>query len=158
MSQPSATDRLVASLLATPPAVVALPPLPPESANPALDRCRAAWQQTFDEYMRKHARRDGVVSARYDANKEAGIAYCGAMPPLIGAENIRDFIACVAYGILIAAIPQDRAGQLLYAAQVAVTSAPRTPKAAQPAQPSPLPPPPPHENALSSPQNQDQLQ
>ena len=150
MSKPSATDRLVASLLATPPAVTALPPPPPESASPALDRCRAAWQQAFDAYMQKNARKQGQDSARYDANKEAALAYRGAMPPLVGAENIRDFVACVAYGMLIDAIPNDRAGQLLYAAQVAVSS---TPKAAKPATSAAHTPPPPTEIAVSPSQN-----
>jgi hypothetical protein len=53
---------------------------------------------------------------------KAGPAYCKAMPPLAGYENIRDFLACAAHGILIEAIPQQRANQLLYAAQVALAS------------------------------------
>lgn len=40
-------------------------------------------------------------------------------PPLSGADNIRDFIACVAHGMLIAAIEGPAGARLLYAAQVA---------------------------------------
>jgi hypothetical protein len=50
------------------------------------------------------------------------------MPPLAGYESIRDFIACAAHGILIDAIPQKRANQLLYAAQVALASLRYQPK------------------------------
>jgi hypothetical protein len=49
-------------------------------------------------------------------------AYRNAMPQLSGAHNIRDFIACVAHGILIRAIPASEASSLLYAAQVAQAS------------------------------------
>jgi hypothetical protein len=44
------------------------------------------------------------------------------MPPLDDHESIRSFIACVAHGILIEAIPQKRANQLLYASQVALSA------------------------------------
>jgi hypothetical protein len=41
------------------------------------------------------------------------------MPSLIGAQNIRDFVACVAHGMLLEAIEDRSGGKLLYAAQVA---------------------------------------
>jgi hypothetical protein len=44
------------------------------------------------------------------------------MPMLAGYEGIRDFVACAAHGILIGAIPPERGGQLLYAAQVALNT------------------------------------
>jgi hypothetical protein len=57
------------------------------------------------------------------------------MPPLLGAENIREFIACVAHGMLIGAIENKDATRLLYAAQVAFSAQSRaepkrTPKSA----------------------------
>jgi hypothetical protein len=61
----------------------------------------------------------------------ASEAYCNAMPMLVGYEGVRDFIACTAHGILIRAIPQDRAGQLLYAAQVALATLNHAPKPAR---------------------------
>ena len=62
------------------------------------------------------------------AVREAGPAYCRALPPLAGYESIRDFVACVAHGILINAIPEKRANQLLYAAQVALATLHHEPK------------------------------
>jgi hypothetical protein len=41
------------------------------------------------------------------------------MPQLSGQESIRDFIACVAYGMLIKTIAGPDGARLLYAAQVA---------------------------------------
>ncbi len=41
------------------------------------------------------------------------------MPPLSGEQNIRDFIACAAHGMLIDAIDPPVGARLLYAAQVA---------------------------------------
>jgi hypothetical protein len=49
------------------------------------------------------------------------------MPPLAGHDNICDFIACAAHGILIEAIPMKRANQLLYAAQIALATLNRAP-------------------------------
>ena len=54
--------------------------------------------------------------------RKASTAYCKVMPYLSDYESIRKFIACAAHGILIGAIPQKRANQLLYAAQVAHTT------------------------------------
>jgi hypothetical protein len=42
------------------------------------------------------------------------------MPAPDSLDNIRDFIACTAHGILIGAIPAERSSQLLCAAQVAL--------------------------------------
>jgi hypothetical protein len=52
------------------------------------------------------------------------------MPALVGYEGVRDFIACVAYGMLVDAISADRSGQLLYAAQIALNTLPRAPQPA----------------------------
>jgi hypothetical protein len=85
----------------------------------ALKRCCAAWKHAYDAYMEG---KDGSEFTEVFAAHDAGPAFCKAMPPLVGYENIRDFIACVAHGILINAIPEKRANQLLYAAQVALVS------------------------------------
>jgi len=81
----------------------------PKQAQAAIKRCCAAWQRTYDVYLA------GTLKDKYDkieAVQEAGRAYCKAMPPLAGYESIRDFLACAAHGILIKAIPQQRANQL----------------------------------------------
>jgi hypothetical protein len=95
-------------------------------SGPAIARCRDAWKQAYDAYMEKNARKDGAGAASY-AKDEAAAAYRAAMPQLASWLGIRDFIACVAYGLLIDAIPPDRSGQLLYAAQTALSLLPRIP-------------------------------
>jgi hypothetical protein len=47
------------------------------------------------------------------------LAYCSVMPKLSGSSNIRDFIACVAYAMMLGIIPGAEGTRLLYAAQVA---------------------------------------
>ena len=58
----------------------------------------------------------------YSAGSRAGSAYRNAMPPLDGHNNIRDFIACVAQGVLLGAIEYRQSSKLLYAAQVALSA------------------------------------
>lgn len=90
-----------------------------KQSQAAVRRCCAAWKRAYEAYLRGTDRSNRT---RIFAAHEAGPAYCRAMPPLAGYENIRDFIACAAHGILINAIPEKRANQLLYAAQIALTS------------------------------------
>jgi hypothetical protein len=97
----------------------------PKHARAAIKRCCAAWQRSYDAYLEG---KDGSGMDKVFAAHRAGPAYCKAMPPLAGYESIRDFIACAAHGILIEAIPQKRANQLLYAAQVALASLNYEPK------------------------------
>ena len=103
----------------------------PKQARAAVKRCCAAWQRVFDEYMKKNAK--GSSTDKIFAAHEAGPAYCRAMPTLAGYESIRDFLACAAHGILINAIPEKRANQLLYAAQVALATLNCEPKSRKPA-------------------------
>jgi hypothetical protein len=100
-----------------------LPALDPDpiQASAAIERCCAAWQRAYKASMKRN-------SSKAIAAYKAGPAYCKAMPPLAGRDSIRDFIACAAHGILIDAIPEKRASQLLYAAQVALASLPHEPK------------------------------
>ena len=136
-------ENVIVKLMNQPDPIAALPPAPeavPDSTAGAIARCREAWQQAHDDYLKKNRRKDGW-EAKNKAIHAAGIAYRGAMPPLAGHQGIRDFIACTAYGILMEAIPPDRGGQLLYAAQVALSVLPRTPKPAKtPAQPTEISP------------------
>ena len=80
--------------------------------NPAIARCSNAWKVTYDA---SRARGEEVPYARVLAHE----AYRTAMPPLTGARNIRDFIACTGHGMLIGAIDGSDGARLLYAAQVA---------------------------------------
>jgi hypothetical protein len=78
----------------------------------AVSRCCDAWNRSFKT---PSAKREPYGPALFDARR----AYCEAMPPLVGYQNIRDFIACVAQGILLGAISDSQSSRLLYAAQVA---------------------------------------
>jgi hypothetical protein len=107
-------------------AVNYFPPSTELSPGPGLDRttpkdairrCIAAWKRGYKASQEKWGDDgDDVFCAR-----DAGNAYCNAMPILSGPEGVRDFIACAAHGILIGAIPPERSGQVLYAAQVALS-------------------------------------
>ena len=87
----------------------------PATRNPSVERCSRAWVQ----FMCK-ARLEGLPETI--AVSQAQNAFRLAMPPLIGSRNVRHFIACTAYGMLLGAIDQKDASRLLYAAQVALAS------------------------------------
>jgi hypothetical protein len=111
-----------------PPAQTLSPGPGPRAPSPkaALRRCCTAWQRAFNAYMKKSETDDGI--AKFLAAREAGTAYCNAMPVLNGYQGVRDFLACMAHGILIGAIPKEVSGQLIYAAQVALNTLPFEPK------------------------------
>ena len=85
----------------------------------AIKRCASPFRRAYEAYLRS---KPGDEYDKTIASQRASPAYCKALPPLVGRENIRDFIACVAHGILIDAIPEKKANQLLYAAQVALAT------------------------------------
>src|ERR1700733_456792 len=60
--------------------------------------------------------------------KMANKAYREALPPLRGAENISDFIACVAHGMALGVFDTKEASKMLYAAQVAASAGSRLSK------------------------------
>jgi hypothetical protein len=91
----------------------AVPEPSPALANPAIARCAKAWEDTYSTEMEE-------TDSEYGAIQKAGEAYRATLPPLTSRDNCRDFIACVAHGILLGAIPATDAGKLLYAAQVAL--------------------------------------
>ena len=86
--------------------------LPPfDAQRAAVVRCADAWFQTY-----KATLANGESSS--EARRKANEVYRLTMPPLIGYENIRDFIACTAHGMLLGAIDSRQSTKLLYAAQV----------------------------------------
>jgi hypothetical protein len=89
----------------------------PALSNPAVSRCCKAWRKAYRAEL-------AVNGFEWDAAAKGAEAFRGAMPPLAGRENCRDFIACVAQGILLGVIPEKNGGKLLYAAQIALSSAP----------------------------------
>ncbi len=88
----------------------------PAFDNPAVARCARAFQDAYSEVLRK----SGFES---DAMKKAAEAYRTFLPPLTSRDNCRDFIACVAHGMLLGVIGENNGGKLLYAAQVAIVAA-----------------------------------
>ena len=88
---------------------------PPSTVNTAVARCTTAWNQS---YQHEFSRTRSEALAQHAARR----AFSEAMPPLIGYDNIRDFIACCAQGVLLGAIDPARSAKLLYAAQVALRS------------------------------------
>jgi hypothetical protein len=82
---------------------------------PAIENCLVVWRQVYKAKIAKN-------KSRYESADGAGNAYRNAMPPLIGFDNIRDFIACATHGLLIGAINGEDATKLLYAAQVALST------------------------------------
>lgn len=88
------------------------PDTPPQRSL-ALQRCCEARERAL-QYC--HDRRING----YDAEQIVYRAYRNNMPELSGYENIRDFIACTAYGMLLRVIDPMDGAKFLYAAQVAI--------------------------------------
>ena len=101
--------------LGTPEPPEPLDPSSPILANPAVARCHEAYNRAMKAAIEREEGRIGV-------DKAAGKAYCQAMPTLSGSENIRDFIACVAHGMVMNIITSSDGTKLLYAAQVAYST------------------------------------
>jgi hypothetical protein len=99
-------------------AVAAIPrPQPPDpnipsSENPSVLRCTLAYNATFQSAIESG-------KSNYTATQLAEKAFRRALPPLSGQQNITDFIACIAQGMLMEAISGTDGARLLYAAQVA---------------------------------------
>ena len=93
----------------------------PVASNPAILACRNAWAAAYEEVLSEG-------KSDFSAELKGREAYREAMPPLSGSRNIRNFIACAAHGLLIGAIESKHATSLLYAAQVASSTAKRAAK------------------------------
>ena len=91
------------------------PQIAPAHSNPAVARCCAPWDQV---YQQARAQGKGDTFAAMDA----GQIYRRNLPALDSLEAVRDFIACVAQGMLLGAIAGADGTRLIYAAQVADTS------------------------------------
>ena len=110
----------------------------------ALKRCRDAWQRAYNAvYAESIKGGEDEQDSIEEAQEAASMAYCSALPVLFDQDGIRNFISCVAHGVLIRAIDENVSGRLLYAAQVAITPLPRQPRESQTrkktAYPSPSP-------------------
>jgi hypothetical protein len=123
MLKKSTAERAPIHAVSRVPAATTLDPGPalaPSTPKAALRRCCSAWQRAFDAFMEK-CNGDNPVDNIFAA-KDASVAYCSAMPMLAGQDGVRDFLACVAHGILIGAIPKEKSSQLLHAARVTLAS------------------------------------
>lgn len=58
----------------------------------------------------------------------AKLGYCSLLPPVSGANSIRDFIACVTHAMALGIIPAKEGTSLLYGAQVAHMALTKRPK------------------------------
>jgi len=100
--------------------------------NRAVQLCIEAGRKAYEAARAENQSESKAGSAASDA-------YIAAIPHLSGADNIRDFIACVAYGMLKQIIFMPTATKLLYAAQVAISGVERNqspPKMAPASDPS----------------------
>jgi len=89
--------------------------------NPAVALCNEVWLKIHTATLKQ-------TRNVYTAKNCAGKAFRLAMPPLSGYQNICDFIACAAYGMLLGAIKDENGTKLLYAAQVALATVPKESK------------------------------
>jgi hypothetical protein len=83
------------------------------SENAAVSRCIRAWRRA-----QKSASANGL--SEYKSGCAGNIAYLRAVPPLDGYENIRGFIACIAFAVMTEVIRQKDSEYLLAAAKVAL--------------------------------------
>jgi len=88
----------------------------PSFANLAVAHCCKVWKKTFRDTF-------AATESEVGATSNAAEAYRAALPPLSTRDSCRDFIACVAQGMLLGVIPEKDGGKLLYAAQVALAAA-----------------------------------
>ena len=97
----------------------------PALANSAVAHCCKAWKKAY------RAERAETDIESFAARKGAE-AFRAALPPLTTRESCRDFIACVAQGMLLGAIAEKNGGKLLYAAQIALSNVPKEEKPRDP--------------------------
>ena len=112
-------------------------PNPEKAAKAAIKRCCDAYNRAYKATMEKcrlNPGEDGLppdqaemIDSAY-ASHIGSIAYRDAMPFLTGIDGIRDFVACVAYGIVNETIQPKKFKPLLYAAQVALSVFNSTPR------------------------------
>jgi hypothetical protein len=96
-------------------------PLAESTRMPAVQRCRDARDRSLLESR-------AMNLAESKARDRAQDAYLDAMPDLAGYRNIRDFIACVAAGVLSGDVSPIQSPGYLYAAQVAISALRLEPK------------------------------
>jgi len=86
----------------------------------SIKPCMSAYRRAYKACIENGS--ESETFETLDAKQEASEAYCEAMPLLSTRENVADFIACAAHGILIDAIPEKKIAPILYAAQLALAA------------------------------------
>jgi len=94
------------------------------SDNPSVARCiragRRAYQKKLNELNQNQDDESDEGEIKYEAWRTARLYYLRAMPPLVGSDNIRDFLACVTYASAAEIIRPDDANHYLAAAKIAL--------------------------------------
>lgn len=80
--------------------------------NSAVELCRQAYDRAIEQSKTRNL-------DDFETDDEACNAFREAMPHLVTAIGIRDFIACATYGMIIRVFDHATCSKLLYAAQVA---------------------------------------
>ena len=91
---------------------------PVATSNPP----RTALEKCLEAHAMAKSAAEASQKPSQAVDEIAGAAFCKAIPPLRGRANIREFIDCVAHGMLINIIQPNQGSKLLYAAQVAYTA------------------------------------
>jgi hypothetical protein len=89
--------------------------------NLAVMLCQSSYEEWGEEAKKEGKPIESVIHA-------AKIGYCSLLPPVSGADNIRDFIACVTNGMALGIFSAKEGTSLLYGAQVAHTALTKRPK------------------------------
>jgi hypothetical protein len=89
--------------------------------NLAVEVCDQVFAQTTDKALKQGNSPEQAMGA-------GKTAFCASLPKLAGADNIRDFIACVIHGMAIGIIPGNEGTRLLYGAQIAHMARTKRPK------------------------------
>jgi len=96
---------------------------PPSLSNPAVALCARAWERTYKRIL-SAVPDEGKDAADWEdfAREKAEAAFRNALPPLCGEDNIRDFIACVAYALVNEIILPIVCTDYMEAAKVALSA------------------------------------
>lgn len=112
-------------------------PQPAGPKNAAVERCIQAWERRYELMSISVNERERFDPYQEDhrenyACEQAGYGFREAMPVLDSYENIRDFIACTAYGMAMNYFEHEEGQDLLKAASLAMAHLKTQPKAAEP--------------------------
>ena len=86
----------------------------PSTTQSALIKCLKAYQTTL-------ARSKAAGKTAYQAECDAIMAYKINMPSLDNIDQVKSYISCLVQGVTFSIFESRETGQLLYAAQVALS-------------------------------------